>query len=324
MRMPTKTKPRGTSQIAAIRSKNLLDSRRLFYFYHVARLGSVSAAEAVLDIAQSALTRQVQQLEAEVGGQLLLRTGRGVTLTPAGAILFRQADTILHDMAATMRLLEQHKVQAEGEGGQITIAFPPTFANVHMPEVVRKFIELFPHERLTGYEARTDQVYDMLASGQVDLAVVMHEATSQKIMLQKLLTEQLFIVMGAQHGLAARKTIAREALSELELILPISAHGSRASIESYCADAGIQLDAQVRLDSLGITKTVLRNNRFCAILPRASCAEEIKAGNLVALPLDPTLKRSMFLGRLRDRPVTSAMKVLSQEIAHVVRAKTNG
>ena len=54
-------------EIAAIRSGNSLHSRRLFYFYHVARLGSVSAAEAVLDIAQSALTRQLQQLEADLG-----------------------------------------------------------------------------------------------------------------------------------------------------------------------------------------------------------------------------------------------------------------
>ena len=130
--------------------------------------------------------------------------------------------------------------------------------------------------------------------------------------------------MGAQHPSAARPSIAREALLELELILPISAHGLHASIESYCADAGIRLDAQVRLDSLGITKNVLRNNRFCAILPQLSCADEIKAGELVALPLDPPLKRSMFLGRLRDRPVTAAMKALSHEIARVVREKTDG
>ena len=305
-----------------MRAKNLLDSRRLFYFYHVARLGSVSAAEAVLDIAQSALTRQIQQLEAELDEQLLQRNGRGMMLTPAGEILFRQAESILHDMAATVRLIEQHKVQEEG--GQVTIAFPPTFANIFMPDVVRRFIELFPHVSLTGHEVRTDQVYDMLASGQADLAIVMHEATSQKITLQKLLTDQLFVVMGAQHLFAGRPAVAREALVELELILPLASHGTRASLESYCADAGIHLDAQLLLDSLGITKAVLGDNRFCAILPELSCAEEIKAGTLVALPLEPPLKRSIFLGRLRDRPLTAAMKVLSQEIIRAVRAKSGG
>ena len=321
IRIVAKKISRGKSEIAAIRSRNLLDSRRLFYFYHVARLGSVSAAEAVLDIAQSALTRQLQQLETELGEPLFLRNGRGMTLTAAGEILFRQAESILHDMAATVRLIEQHKVQQEGE--EITIAFPPTSANIFMPDVVRRFIELFPHVRLTGYEARTDQVYDMLASGQVDLAIVMHEATSQKITLQKLLSDQLFVVMGAKHPFANRSAVAREQLLELELILPISTHGTGASVESYCAEAGLKLDAQLRLDSLGITKTVLRDNRFCAILPKLSCAAEINAGELVALPLEPALKRSMFLGRLRDRPVTAAMKVLSQEITRVVRAKTS-
>ena len=310
----------GKSEIAAIRSRSLLDSRRLFYFFHVARLGSVSAAEAVLDIAQSALTRQLQQLEADLGEQLLQRNGRGMTLTAAGEILFRQAEGILRDMAATVRLIEQHNVQEKG--GEIRIAFPPTSANIFMPEVVRRFLELFPNVRLTGYEARTDLVYDMLASGQVDLAIVMHEATSQKIVVQKLLSDQLFLVMGAQHPYSDRPAIAREALVDIELILPIATHGTGASIESYCAEAGIHLDAQLRLDSLGITKAVLRNNRFCAILPKLSCAVEIQGGELVALPLDPPLKRSMFLGRLRDRPVTAAMKVLSQEIARVVRSKS--
>lgn len=287
----------------------------------MARLGSVSAAEAVLDIAQSALTRQLQQLEADLGEQLLQRNGRGMTLTPAGQILFHQAESILHDMAVTVRLIDQHKVQEHG--GQITIAFPPTFANVFMPDVMRRFITLFPQVSLTGFEARTDHVYEMLASGQVDLAIVMHEATSQKIALQKLLTEQLFFVMGARHPLAGRPVMARESLLEVELILPVSSHGIGASIESYCAEVGIHPDAKLRLDSLGITKNVLRDNRFCSVLPERSCAEEIKAGELVALPLAPPLKRSMFLGRLRDRPVTAAMKVLSQEIARVVRAKTH-
>ena len=322
LKAPPKSPSRGRSEIAAIGARNLLDSRRLYYFFHVARLGSVSAAEAVLDIAQSALTRQIQQLEAEVGEQLLQRTGRGMTLTPAGEILLRQAETILHDMAATMQLIEQHKVQEEG--GHISIAFPPTFASIFMPAVVQRFVELSPNVRLTASEARTDQVYDMLASGQVDLAIVMHEATSQKVTTQKLLTEQLFVVMGAQHPWAGRQAIPGEALPGLDLVLPVSAHGTRMSIESYCADAGIHLDAQLRLDSLGITKTLLSGNRFCAVLPKLSCAAEIDAGGLVATPLDPPLKRSIFLGRLRDRPVTPPMKLLSQEIGRAVRARTQG
>ena len=60
------------------------------------------------------------------------------------------------------------------EAGEITIAFPPASAYIFMPDVVRLFIDQFPSVRLTAHEARTDLVYDMLASGQVDLAIVMH------------------------------------------------------------------------------------------------------------------------------------------------------
>lgn len=319
MSMPKKSATRGISQIAGIRSRNLLDSRRLFYFYHVGRLGSVSAAEAVLDIAQSALTRQIQQLEAEVGEQLMERNGRGMSLTPAGHILFRQAETILHDMAITMKLIDQNKGQEEG--GQVTIAFPPTFSSIFMHEVVDRFIDMFPQVRLTACETSTDQVYDLMASGQADLAIVLHEATSQKLTLQKLVTEPLLLIMGSQHPWAQRKSINREQLAELDMVLPVSAHGSRASFEAYCADGGVTLDPRLRLDSLGITKTVLRKQRFCTIMPRLACAREIEAGELVAVPLTPPLKRTLYLARLRDRPLTSPMKALSQEISRVVRAR---
>ena len=96
---------RDKSVITSIATKSLLDSKRLFYFYHVARLGSLTTAETVLDVAQSAISRQLQQLEAELGEQLLERTGRGVKLTEAGELLFRQATSILGEMASTVELI---------------------------------------------------------------------------------------------------------------------------------------------------------------------------------------------------------------------------
>ena len=319
MAQTPRSSTRAKSSIAEISTRNLLDSRRLFYFFHVARLGSLSTAEAVLGVVQSALSRQIQQLETDVGDQLLGRTGRGVTLTAAGDLLYKQAETILQEMASTVGLLERAK--REPGAGLVTIASPPSFSNVYMPEVVQSFVKKFPDVRLVAYEASTGQVYDYLAAGQVDLAIVLHESVSQKLTTQKLVVEPLMLIAGKHHAVASAKVIPRERLAQLELVLPVASHGSRALIESYCEEAGIQLDPKLRLDSLGMVKAVLRDSNYCTILPLVACAREVADGELVAIPLMPALKRTVYLAKLRDRPDTPYLAAMAREIASVVRAK---
>jgi DNA-binding transcriptional LysR family regulator len=319
MSQASKTLPRARNSIAEISTRNLIDSRRLFYFFHVARLGSLSTAEAVLGVVQSALSRQIQQLETDVGEQLLVRTGRGVNLTPAGELLYAQAETILREMASTVGLLEQAK--REPGVGQVTIASPPTFSNMYMPEVVQRFVKNFPDVRLVAYEASTGQVYDYLAAGQVDLAIVLHESSSQKLVLQKLVVEPLMLIADARHPVASADVVRREQLLELDLVLPVAMHGSRALIETYCEEGGFQLDPKLRLDSLGMMKAVLRNSAYCTVLPLVACAREVAAGELVAIPLAPAIKRTVYLARLRDKPETPYVTAMAKEIASVVRAK---
>jgi DNA-binding transcriptional LysR family regulator len=193
-----------------------------------------------------------------------------------------------------------------------------------MPEVVQRFVTAFPDVHLVAYEASSGQVYDYLASGQADLAIVFHESSSNKLTMQKLVVEPLMLIASASHPVAQSKSVAPAQLLELELVLSVNSHGSRVLIEAYCDEAGIRLDPRLRLDSLGMTKAVLRNGRFCSILPLVACTAEVEAGELVAIPLAPALKRTVFLATLRDREQTPYMKALAREISNVVRSKIRG
>lgn len=319
MNQESKSVSRVKRSVSDISSRSLLDSRRLFYFFHVARLGSLSTAEAVLSVAQSAISRQIQQLEVELGEQLLLRTGRGVTLTPAGELLYKQSEIILQEMASTIDLLDQAK-RRPGTS-QISIASPPTFSNVYMPEVVERFVKAFPDVYLVAYEASTGQVYDYLATGQVDLAIVLHESTTQKLTMQKLVVEPMMLICTPNNPVAKEKSISRDRLLGLDMVLPAAPHGSRALFDAYFSEAGLELDPMLRLDSLGMTKAVLRNDRYCTILPLVACAREVTAGELVAISLVPILKRTVYLASMRERAQSAPVKALAREIANVVRAK---
>ena len=300
-----------------IAAKNLLDSKRLFYFFHAARLGSFTTAEAALDVAQSAISRQIQQLERDVGCPLLERHGRGVTLTDAGKLLYQQAETILAGMAETLEAIDLAK---RGGGGRLAIATPPIFSNTYMPDIVVRFAEAFPDVQLTALEASTGQVFDYLVAGEVDLAVVLHSSNSHRLSMTKLIVESLMLIVAPGHPLASMKAVARSDVPA-KLIVTGSPHGSRVLVESYFEEGGTRVAPQLCIDGLSMTKALVKHRGFSAIYPASACSKELRDGELVALPLDPPLKRTLYLARLRDKPQTPQMKVMSSAIAAAVHSR---
>lgn len=315
--MNTKMNRKTRSVIAEMASRRLLDTRRLFYFIHVARAGSFTAAEAQLDVAQSTMTRQIQQLETEIGVQLLERTGRGVLLTDGGEILLRHAESILGEMSDAVDEIDRSRRRPAGE---LAVAAPPVFSMLFMPEVIRRVLKMFPDLRLTVLEGSTGQVHEHLAAGEVDVAVLVIAPKSQKVLVKKVSTEPLCLIVHESHPLAAARSVEREALVRLEIIVPAALHGSRTLIEDYFHDGGLAFDAHLYVDSLPVTKALIgQGHRFCSILPERACKAEIRDGTFKAIPLTPALSRSLYVARLRERPSTPYVKVLSAEIEAVLR-----
>jgi DNA-binding transcriptional LysR family regulator len=306
------------SDVADLATQNLLDSRRLFYFFHVARAGSFTAAETILDVAQSTMSRQIQQLESEVGAKLLQRTGRGVALTHAGEILYRHAEEILREMSNT---LEQIALDQKSARGQIAIAASRPFSSRYIPEVLYRFAEKYPDVHLTALEASSGQVYQYLADGAVDFAVVLHTPNSHKITTHKLLVEPLLLVARHDDPVLASSVVERDTLTTLKLMLPAASHGTRAIIERYLDDGGQSLDPTLRLDSVSLMKAIIRQGRYCALLPAMACEAELASGAFGARPLKPPLERTLYLASLRDRPQTPILKAMEREIMAVVRGK---
>jgi LysR family nitrogen assimilation transcriptional regulator len=190
-----------------------------------------------------------------------------------------------------------------------------------MPDAVQTFIQRFPDVKVDAYEASTGVVYEYLATGKVDIAIVLQSTASSKLVLQKLITEPLLLMVGKSHPLALANSVRRETLGELDLTMPSTLHGSRALLERYCEDGGVQLDPRLRLDSLAMTKAVVTSGRVCAVLPAQAFVSEIERGEIIALPLRPALKRTVYLATLKDRHVTPQIRAMALEITRVVKGK---
>lgn len=307
---------RERSDIASAAFDNVLDSRRLLYFFHVARTGSFTAAEAALDVAQSALSRQIGRLESELGTRLLERKGHGVELTPTGEVLYSQAGQILQAMASALDEVREAKTAPRD---RVAIAASRPFSTRFFPEVLLRYSERFPHIHVTTYEASSGQVYEMLTSGSVDLAVVLHQPNSPKVVGHKLFDEELYVAGRAGNPSLRAEFIRREELPGLDLMLPAAPLGTRGILERYLEQGGLTVDPIFRFDSVSLMKEMIRRNGYCAILPSMAVEEELQSGEFVALPLRPRLHRTLHLAHLRDRRQTEAVSAIRTELLAAVK-----
>jgi DNA-binding transcriptional LysR family regulator len=134
----------------------------------VAEEGSLSRAGARLRLAQQSVSQQVRQLEGLVGAPLLERTSRGVTLTPVGEVLVREAATVL---AQAERAMDNVLRTARGERGELRIGFLSSLANEFMPPIVRAFAERRPDIDVRADDLAIAAIVAGVRDGSLDAAI---------------------------------------------------------------------------------------------------------------------------------------------------------
>lgn len=280
-------------------------------------MGSFSAAETLLDVAQSALSRQIQQLEIDLNAQLLDRTGRGVALTDVGEMLFKRAGNILDEMMNACKAVETARARPTG---QISIAGSSIVMSRYMPEILRRFLKIYPDFQVTAIQASTGEVYQQLVDGHVDVAVILNIPNSSKLISRRLMTESMIVVARKEHAIAAKSYVTPKDLTELDLILPASRHGLREVIDLYCDKNGIQLSAQLQVDSVPLIKALVAENVSCAIMPLSSFNDEFDKNVFIAIPLRPTFTRTLYVASLSERAKLPYIVTLTKCVATAIKA----
>jgi DNA-binding transcriptional LysR family regulator len=304
--------------------QGVIDSRRLLYFFHVARTGSFTIAETVLNVAQSALSRQMQLLETELDSQLLFRNGRGVSLTPAGEILFEKTKDILDEMSGT---IERLQLARRSTSGQISVASFASVMSVILPDVIRRFSSVHPEVEITARQGATGEVFDQLARGEVDVAVLSQPSPAKRVVQHKLLVEPIFLVASKKHPFAGKTYIDREELGSLEYVLPASAHGLRQLIEQFMP-ADTPLICPLRVDSTPLIKAMVRAGRYCSLMPQLSFApaEEPAPSDFALIPVRPKFTRTLVVATLAERAESPLIASFMKDVVAVFKqyATTQG
>jgi DNA-binding transcriptional LysR family regulator len=242
--------PRGyafTLRPASLASARM-NLKQLQYFVAVADEGGFRQGAARLRIAQPALSRQIQNVESELGFQLFDRTSRKVALTPAGQALLRGARQVLDDRADSVR---RARLASEGRLGRCVIAASlPALSNGALSRAAERIAAEHPEIELTIVEADVPDHWEMLRRGQVDLAIGLRPPlTVEGISGETLWADSIrCALVPAGHHLARRGRVRLEELrGDPYLALePSMSVGIWPEMEKALHRAGV-LDARTRM-----------------------------------------------------------------------------
>lgn len=292
-----------------VHKERAVDLKQLEYFVRVAELGGFTKAAAVLSVAQPALSKQIRQLEVELQRNLLMRNGRGVSLTEEGALLLNHAKGILEQVdRARQEILDIQGLPL----GKVVVAAPPVAGTTLLAQtqLVTTFRERFPKASLEIIEAKTWTIYEWLLVGRVDIGILYDPRPSPVIEITPLGEEEIFLVSRrADAGVPPNRGVPFRNLGKYPLILPSYPHAMRTLADTEAARAGIKLDIAIQIEGVAFILELVNKGLGRTLLPR---------GIVESSHLAPRLQVNPFTGPRLHRTLTVAVSS-QRRVTHLTR-----
>ncbi|WPB58305.1 LysR family transcriptional regulator [Xylophilus sp. GOD-11R] len=286
-----------------------MNLRTLRYFVAIADAGSFTAAAVAVSVAQPALTRQMRDLEADLGVQLFQRSARGVRLTQDGATLYESAGRMLAEATRVRLALDAGSAD---QAATVVLGVTPTLTRVLLPGVFERVHCDLAGVRLVVREAFTPQLMEGLERGLVDMAVVTNPAAHRALAQQPLLVEPFALVASAARGLP-------ELVSPTELgKLPVLMTGlHRGIVERALAPLGAQLQVEAEIDSVDAIRELVLQGSWATVMP-VSVFKDAPPGRLTLSQISGAqVNRLLVVATRIERASNSALAVVND----VVRAE---
>jgi len=257
--------------------------RALKYFDTVARCRSLRQAAARLHIAPTAVSRQIDQLEHQLGAPLLERGPEGIRLTAAGELLAEQARRTLRDLErveariADLQGMRTGRVAIEAAEGLVSSLLTPALTDLNRD---------YPRLEFDIAIASAGGVIDALRRGDTDIGLAFFLPPRDDILRVATAGLEHCVVMAPSHPLAADEEVSLEAALAHPLALPDDSYGVRQALDRAAKSRGLQYAPSFTTASLETQKALAMAGAAVLILPAMAVARECQQGTLTAVPLE--------------------------------------
>jgi len=213
-----------------------MELRQLKYFIEVAKGEHLTQAADKLHIAQSAISRQISNLEEELKVQLFIRKGRNVRLTPIGQVFLQRVEAAILEIEKAIQEVGEY---IDPEIGEIRIGFPHSLAAFTLPNVVAAFRKEHPNVRFLLSQGKVNELIELIMKGEIDLALVSPVPIDHpEVEGHVLFTEEIMAILPPDHPLANRESIRLAELEHEPFVMFRSGFTLRNIVIDACEKAG--------------------------------------------------------------------------------------
>lgn len=290
-----------------------MQTTALRYFLTVARTGSIAAASAQLNVAASAISRQIANLEAELDCVLFERRPRGMVPSPAGELLAQHA----HQMLLRSEQVVTEIRELEGLArGLIRVACSEGFSLDIVPNAVASFHATHPGLRFEVTVLPPAQVTQIVAAGEADLGITFALAPTPQV--ETLYDGQVDMraLAAPDHPLARASVVPLSELARYPLALPTRETTLRQVFDAACLHEGIVVEPVLTANYLSTLLPFVRNSRGLAVMSELSVRTPLDLSALISLPIDAqsSLFRGIKIQAMRDRRLPRAVRSFLRQL----------
>jgi len=280
-----------------------MELRHLRYFVAVAEEGSLTvAAERRLHTAQPSLSRQIRDLEYEVGAQLMIRSAHGIELTAAGRVFLDHARLALAQVDAAS---EAARRAAQPAKPLFAVGFLTGKEIDWLPEAIRLLRDELPNIEITVSSRYSPDLADALVRGKLDVAFLRRESRATDLMFKVVASEPVVVVLPSDHRLASHRAIdPRDIVGETFIAVSNTAPVTRSVIDNYLERSGVDIKPDHEADHMAMAMSFVASTRGVALLP--AYARNLLPSSLTSRPLRgdaPTVDLVMGYSRMNTSPI---------------------
>ena len=280
-----------------------MELRHLRYFVAVAEAGSLTVAAArQLHTSQPSLSRQIRDLEDEVGTPLLTRRARGIELTPAGRAFLDHARSVLSQVEAAS---EAARRVARPARPYFTMGFLTGYEMTWMPEALRILRDELPNIDVMISSQYSPLLADGLSKGKIDAAFLRRERGVPGLAFRLLVKEPLVVILPADHRLAALKSISpRDLVDETFVAVSDTAPVLRRVIDNYLKRSAVNITPTHEADHLAMGMSLIASTRGVGLLP--AYAQNFLPWSVTSRPLQgdpPTIDLVLGYKKSNESPI---------------------
>ncbi len=296
-----------------------MELRQLIYFIEVARREHVTRVAEKLHVAQSAISRQISNLEAELGVQLFNREGRNIILTPIGRVFLQRVEKAIEELD---KAREEVNEFLDPEAGEIRIGFPHSLATYTLPTFVAAFRAEHPNIRFELKQGTVNHLIGHIVKGEIDLALVSpvphdHPDVEGHV----LFTEEMLAILPPDHPLSESKSIRLAQLEKEPFVIFKSGYTLRNIVIDACEKAGFKPKIAFEGEETATIRGLVAAGLGVGLLPEVALVEKGPFSPAAVRISEPIVSRTVGFVTSRTRKLTPSERVFQHFLRDFYQAR---